>query len=84
MNVTAYDPDLAPWEAELLSNGTHTVGEGDVVFTLNDGSTLTVINARVDSVGPSAEHPGVVGVEFRTSDAVLHVPFVRYWTFNYR
>ena len=61
-----------------------TDGEGDVTFKRLDGKTVTFYNVRVDSVGPSAENPGVVGVEFYGNDELVHVPFVESWTFDYR
>lgn len=55
-----------------------------VDFTLVDGSTITFYNVNADSIGPSAEHPGVIGVEFENdADRVVHVPFVRYWEISY-
>jgi len=68
----------------LQTKTAHRDGEGDVTFTLNDGSTFTIPDVRVESVGPAAESPGVIGVEFYDTDVVIHVPFVRYWTFDYR
>lgn len=56
---------------------------GTVVFTLANGGTLEFDNVLVDSVGPSAEAPGVIGVEFPDSDRVVHVPFVSFWEFSY-
>ena len=58
-------------------------GEGDVVFTRIDGRTVSFENVRVDSIGPSAEAPGVIGVEFFNSLDVVHVPFVESWVINY-
>lgn len=69
---------LAPWELDLLN-----ACRANVVFTLDDGNTLTIENVRVDSVGPSAENKGVIGVEFHGSDRLVHVPFVRSWEFTY-
>lgn len=67
---------LADWERELLGTGT-------VVFTRTDGREVRIENARVDSIGPSAENPGVIGVEFFDSDSVVHVPFVESWIIEY-
>jgi hypothetical protein len=58
-------------------------GEGDVLFTRTDGRTVLIENVRVDSIGPSAENPGVIGVEFFDRDDVVHVPFVQFWVINY-
>lgn len=82
-HMTYANPELADWERELLSEAKHDEGEGNVVFTLHDGSTLKVENVRVDSIGPSAENRGVIGVEFFHSDHVVHVPFVRFWEVTY-
>lgn len=75
------DEPLAAWERELLTG--YREGEGDVTFTLTDGSTYTIDCVRVESVSPVATAPGVIGVEFFDSDRVVHVPFVRSWEFNY-
>lgn len=69
---------LALWERELL-----TPGVGTVVFTRTDGKTVSYSGVRVDSVGPSAENSGVVGVEFDGPDRLVHVPFVESWEFEY-
>ena len=54
-------------------------------FTLVDGKTLTFEHVNVDSIGPSAEHPGVIGVEFMNDNMrIVHIPFVRYWEIEYR
>lgn len=68
---------------ERLTGSPHRGGEGDVVFTLQDDTELVIRGVRVDSVGPSAEARGVIGVEFFDVDTVIHVPFVKYWTFQY-
>jgi hypothetical protein len=62
----------------------HQHGEGEVVFTLKDDTTVSFDYVRVDSVSPGAEAFGVVGVEFYGSDRVVHIPFVKFWEFNYR
>lgn len=72
---------LAPWERELLTG--YREGEADVEFSLLDGSTFVIERVRADSVGPSGNAPGVIGVEFFDSDRVVHVPFVRSWEFDY-
>jgi hypothetical protein len=59
-------------------------GEGDVTFHLSDGKEITFERVRVDSIGPSAENAGVIGVEYYNKDDIVHVPFVRYWTIGYR
>ncbi len=81
----ALSAPLQPWERELL-NGTaaQREGEGDVTFIRTDGREVTIRDVRVESVGPSAEVPGVIGVEFFDNDNVVHVPFVESWTFSYR
>lgn len=54
-------------------------------FHLNDGETIVFEDVRVDSIGPSAENPGVVGVEFEDDSArIVHIPFVRYWEIDYQ
>lgn len=67
----------------LLTGPPHRGGEGDVVFTLQDDTEFVIRGVRVDSVGPSADARGVIGVEFFDVDTVIHVPFVKYWTFQY-
>lgn len=62
----------------------HDEGEGDVTFTRTDGTSFTVTNVRVESIGPSAEARGVIGVEFFGSDRLIHVPFVQSWEITYR
>ena len=62
---------------------TRPMGEGDVLFTRTDGRTVLIENVRVDSIGPSAENPGVIGVELFNSDQIIHVPFVQFWVINY-
>jgi len=72
---------LASWERELLY-GPDPVAT--VTFTRTDGKTVVFDNVRVDSIGPSAENPGVIGVEFEDDhDRIVHVPFVAYWTIEY-
>lgn len=69
----------APWERELLDLNGSTV-----TFTLTNGKTVSFDNVNVDSVGPSAESPGVIGVEFANdADRVVHVPFVSHWEFTH-
>lgn len=77
------DDALASLRARLNSSA-HDVGEGDVTFLRTDGREVTIRDVRVESVGPSAEAPGVIGVEFFDSDKIVHVPFVESWTFDYR
>lgn len=51
-----------------------------VTFHLSNGMTVEFEDVNPDSIGPSAETPGVIGVEFETNpDRVVHVPFVLYW-----
>jgi hypothetical protein len=77
------NPMLAQWERDILDAIGRSVAS--VVFTLADGSTVEFDDVRVDSIGPSAENPGVVGVEFENDiDRIVHVPFVRYWEIEYR
>ncbi len=55
------------------------------VFHLENGKTVSFDNVNVDSIGPSAESPGVIGVEFDdNADRIVHIPFVRYWEIEYR
>lgn len=55
-----------------------------VVFIRTDGRTLRFDGVRVDSIGPSAENPGVIGVEFENDgDRLVHVPFVQSWEIEY-
>jgi hypothetical protein len=76
------NPMLAQWERDILAN-LHSVAS--VVFTLADGSTVEFDDVLVDSIGPSAENRGVIGVEFENDiDRIVHVPFVRYWEIEYR
>lgn len=73
---------LADWERALRSDD-NEIGVGSVVFSLTDGRTHRIDGVRVDSVGPSADSPGVIGVEFPHSSRVVHVPFVLSWEFDY-
>lgn len=56
-----------------------------VHFTRTDDTIVSFDNVRVDSIGPSAENPGVIGVEFDDDehDRLVHVPFVKFWTIEY-
>ena len=54
------------------------------IMHLADGTTIQFEDVRVDSIGPSAENKGVVGIEFEDSERLVHVPFVRYWEIEYR
>lgn len=72
-----------PTLAEIFAMA-HQEGEGDVTFTRTDGKMFTIDNVRVDSIGPSADAPGVIAVEFFDSDRVVHVPFVLSWEVSYR
>lgn len=74
---------LADWEKELLTMRNRPEGEGDVTFHRTDGTEFSLRNVRVDSIGPSAENKGVIGVEFFDKDDVVHVPFVQFWTIEY-
>lgn len=53
-------------------------------FTLSNGDTVSFEGVRPDSIGPSGEAPGVVGVEFESSDRVVHIPWVVWWEVSYR
>ena len=49
------------------------------------GKVLEFEDVRPDSIGPSAEHPGVIGIEFNSGDIeIAHVPFVEWWHIEYR
>lgn len=51
-----------------------------VTFHLTNGMTVEFEDVNPDSIGPSAESPGVIGVEFENDpDRIVHVPFVLYW-----
>jgi hypothetical protein len=77
------NPMLAQWERDILDAIGRSVAS--VVFTLADGSTVEFDDVLVDSIGPSAENRGVIGVEFENDiDRIVHVPFVRYWEIEYR
>lgn len=52
-------------------------------FTRTDGRKVTLTGVRVESIGPSAENPGVIGVEFDGSDRLVHIPFVESWEIEY-
>jgi len=55
-----------------------------VTFTRTDDTQIVFTHVRVDSIGPSAENPGVVGVEFENdSDRIVHIPFVKFWEISY-
>lgn len=55
------------------------------VFTRTDGETVTLDHVNIDSIGPSAERPGVIGVEFTNdADRVVHLPFIASWEISYR
>lgn len=75
---------LAPWERELLNSRPHREGEGDVVFTRTDGTTVKFENVEVDSVTPMAEVGDVIGFNYFESDRIIHVPFVSFWEFTYK
>lgn len=81
-NIPGHPYGLASWERELL--------EGDaprpfVTFFLKDGSEISFEGVNVDSIGPSAESPGVIGVEFVDNpDRIVHIPFVQWWEITYR
>ena len=78
------NPEFADWEIELYEIAPHSEGEGNAVFVLNDGSKIMVHNVNVDSISPVAVNSNVIAVEFFKHDAVVHIPFVRYWTIEYR
>jgi hypothetical protein len=54
-----------------------------VHFKRTDGKTVSFTGVRVDSIGPSAENPGVVGVEFVDTDRLVHLPFIESWEIEY-
>lgn len=80
LEIEMLDDYLFPGTPGVL---TRPMGEGDVLFTRTDGRTVFIENVRVDSIGPRAEAPGVIGVEFFDRDDIVHVPFVQYWVINY-
>lgn len=50
------------------------------IFTRTDGAQFALSDVRVDSIGPSAEAPMVVGVEFESdADKIVHLPFIHSW-----
>ena len=52
---------------------------------IKGGGVLEFEDVRPDSIGPSAVHPGVIGVEFESGAVeVAHVPFVEWWHIEYR
>jgi hypothetical protein len=68
---------------EKLTGDAHRKGEGNVTFTRTDGAKVTLKNVRVDSISPSAEARGVIGVEYFDNSDVVHVPFVESWVIDY-
>ena len=79
MNRYETEP-LAEWEREIMDEFMSSV-----TFTRTDGRTVTLDGVRVDSIGPSAENPGVVGVEFSDDpDRIVHLPFIESWEVSYR
>ena len=72
---------LAPWERELLTGMSTAIA----VVHLHDGTSIEFEDVNPDSIGPSAENKGVIGIEFMDDyDRVVHVPFVRFWEIQYR
>lgn len=54
-------------------------------FRRIDGRIVTLEAVRVDSIGPSAENPGVIGVEYDDdADRITHLPFIESWEIEYR
>lgn len=54
-------------------------------FRRLDGRIVTLEAVRVDSIGPSAESPGVIGVEYTDDpDRITHLPFIESWEIEYR
>ena len=50
------------------------------IFTRTDGMQFALSDVREDSIGPSAEARGVVGVEFANdADKIVHLPFIHSW-----
>ena len=53
-------------------------------FTRLDGRIVSLTHVNVDSIGPSAEAPGVVGVEFENDNMrIVHLPFIESWEIEY-
>lgn len=75
--------ETAPRPLSEIPGSQYDEGEGCVTFTRTDGQVVVIDNVRVDSIGPSAEARGVIGVEFYDKDEVVHVPFVKFWTISY-
>ena len=61
----------------------HAEGYGEVTFHRTDGQTVVIDNIRVDSIGPQAANTGVVSAD-DGDDKIYHLPFVAYWTVDYR
>lgn len=54
-------------------------------FRRIDGRIVTLEAVRVDSIGPSAENPGVIGVEYTDdADRITHLPFIESWEIEYK
>jgi len=54
------------------------------IFTRLDGKRFTLTDVNVDSIGPSAENSGVVGVEFMDDTMrIVHLPFIQSWEIEY-
>jgi hypothetical protein len=68
---------------DVLARDDDTVGYGTAVFTRTDGLTVTVENARVDSIGPVGDSPYVISVETSDDREIVHVPFVASWVITY-
>lgn len=79
--VEAAKNTLSP-EALLLA-GPHPEGYGKVSFHRTDGQVVVIDNVKVDSVSAMAEPGGNIGADL-LDDNIAHVPFVAYWTVDYR
>jgi hypothetical protein len=78
------ESDLALHRLRCILNGSVPEVIATAVFHRLDGSTVVFDNVNVDSIGPSAEQRGVIGVEFDNDpDRVVHVPFVSHWEISY-
>lgn len=62
---------------------THDEGFGEVTFYRTDGTTIVLDYIKVDSISPVAANNGVVCAE-DSEGTIIHIPFVSYWTVEYR
>lgn len=78
------DEPLALWERELLY-GRSPEGYGDVTFYRLDGRTVFFRDVEVDGIGSDYGTAGLGVVTATQHDGtVIHIPFVEYWTVEYR